>query len=72
MRRQPSPCRADGLFADEVFMQMHYGVGAHLAALCLVLLAMVDAGGGLVIMIDLFGRQASLVLRLTARLCNLR
>jgi len=35
-------------FAHEVFVQMHYGVTNDLAALCLVLLAIVLAGGALV------------------------
>jgi iron(III) transport system permease protein len=35
-------------FAHEVFTQMHYGVSNDLAALCLVLLALVLIGGGLV------------------------
>lgn len=35
-------------FAREVFMQMHYGVGNDLAALCLLLLAAVAAAGTLV------------------------
>jgi iron(III) transport system permease protein len=34
--------------AHEIFNQMHYGVTNHVAALCLVLLGMVGAGGALV------------------------
>ncbi|TMQ34127.1 MAG: ABC transporter permease subunit [Planctomycetota bacterium] len=34
-------------FAQEVFVQMHYGVNSDLAALCLILLAMVACGGAL-------------------------
>lgn len=37
-------------FAHEVFQQMHYGVGNHLAALCLLLLAQVAVFGGLALL----------------------
>jgi iron(III) transport system permease protein len=38
-------------FADEIFMQLHFGVGNHLAAMCLLLLAVVAVLGGLIGMV---------------------
>jgi iron(III) transport system permease protein len=45
-------------FAHEVFTQMHYGVTNDLAALCLVLLAAVTAGGALVAALGWAWRRA--------------
>jgi ABC-type spermidine/putrescine transport system permease subunit II len=42
--------------AHEIFEEMHYGVTNNLAALCLVLLAMVATGGGIVAMASNFLR----------------
>jgi iron(III) transport system permease protein len=39
-------------FAQEVFVQMHYGVSNDLAALCLILLALVACGGALFAMVN--------------------
>jgi ABC-type Fe3+ transport system permease subunit len=44
-------------FAHEVFMQMHYGIGNDLAALCLLLLGAVAVGAALV---ALLGRRPPL------------
>jgi iron(III) transport system permease protein len=45
-------------FAEVVFTQMHYGVTNHLAAQCLLLLAAVAVGGGLVLAAGRLAREA--------------